>query len=280
MSDLRLATRGSPLALAQAERVAGALRGAHPGLEVEVVQIETTGDQRTDEPLRTLGGQGIFVKEIQRALLDGAADLAVHSAKDLPALTPEELVLCAIPERLDPADVLVGRSLAGLGPGATIATGSPRRQHLLSELRPDLNFVELRGNMAARLAKPGTDGIDAVVAAAGGRHELAESLVAFGWKVEPIVAYETVARPPTLSEVEALGACDVVCFASPSAVTAFEALRDSTGAPLHRHPAAVIGATTAGAARQAGFVVVVATEATDAALAEAAAAALRLTHEP
>ena len=202
MSDLRLATRGSPLALAQAERVAGALRGAHPGLEVEVVQIETTGDQRTDEPLRTLGGQGIFVKEIQRALLDGAADLAVHSAKDLPALTPEELVLCAIPERLDPADVLVGRSLAGLGPGATIATGSPRRQHLLSELRPDLNFVELRGNMAARLAKPGTDGIDAVVAAAAALERLGLThLVAD--RLDPMVIVPQVAQGAIALEARA-----------------------------------------------------------------------------
>ena len=166
MSDLRLASRGSPLALAQSERVAAALHQAHPNLAIEIVVIETTGDRQSEAPLRELGGQGIFVKEIQRALLDDRADVAVHSAKDLPALTPDELVLCAIPERLDPADVLVGRSLAGLGPGATIATGSPRRQALLAERRPDLSFVELRGNMAARLAKPGTDGIDAVVAAA------------------------------------------------------------------------------------------------------------------
>ena len=152
--------------------MADALRAAHAGLDVEVVVVETTGDRRTDEPLRTLGGQGIFVKEIQHALLEDRADLAVHSAKDLPALTPDELVLCAVPERLDPADVLVGRSLAGLGPGATIATGSPRRQTLLAELRPDLSFVELRGNMATRLAKPGTDGVDAVVAAAAALERL------------------------------------------------------------------------------------------------------------
>ena len=172
MSDVRLATRGSPLARAQADRVADALRAAHAGRDVEGVVVETTGDRRTDEPLRTLGGQGIFVKEIQHALLEDRADLAVHSAKDLPALTPDELVLCAVPERLDPADVLVGRSLAGLGPGATIATGSPRRQTLLAELRPDLSFVELRGNMATRLAKPGTDGVDAVVAAAAALERL------------------------------------------------------------------------------------------------------------
>ena len=98
-------------------------------------------------------------------MLEGRADLAVHSAKDLPSATPDGLVLAAIPERVDPADVLVGRSLAGLGPGALVATGSPRRKALLASLRPDLDFTELRGNMASRLAKPGTDGIDAVVAA-------------------------------------------------------------------------------------------------------------------
>jgi hydroxymethylbilane synthase len=171
VSALRLATRGSPLALIQAERVANALVRAH-GLEVTTVVVETTGDRRTDEPLSTLGGQGIFVKEVQHALLEGAADLAVHSAKDLPAVTPDELVLCAVPERLDPADVLVGRSLAGLGPGATVATGSPRRRAILAELRPDLSFVELRGNMATRLSRPGTEGIDAVIAAAAALERL------------------------------------------------------------------------------------------------------------
>ena len=193
MSDLRLATRGSPLALAQADRVAASLRAAHSDLAVEVVVIETTGDRRTAEPLRELGGQGIFVKEIQRALLDGTADLAVHSAKDLPALTPDELVLCAVPERLDPADVLVGRSLAGLGPGATIATGSPRRQTLLAEMRPDLTFVELRGNMATRLARPGTDGIDAVVAASAALERLG-LLHLVAERLDPTVVIPQVAQ--------------------------------------------------------------------------------------
>ena len=193
MSDLRLATRGSPLALAQADRVAASLRAAHSDLAVEVVVIETTGDRRTAEPLRELGGQGIFVKEIQRALLDGTADLAVHSAKDLPALTPDELALCAVPERLDPADVLVGRSLAGLGPGATIATGSPRRQTLLAEMRPDLTFVELRGNMATRLARPGTDGIDAVVAASAALERLG-LLHLVAERLDPTVVIPQVAQ--------------------------------------------------------------------------------------
>lgn len=141
------------------------LEMAHGGLTAEVVVVETTGDRRLDVPLHEIGGQGVFAKEVQTAVLEGRADVAVHSAKDLPSVTPAGLVLAAIPERVDPADVLVGRSLAGLGPGAVVATGSPRRRALLAALRPDLNFAELRGNMASRLARPGTQGIDAVVAA-------------------------------------------------------------------------------------------------------------------
>jgi hydroxymethylbilane synthase len=151
--------------MAQATTVAHMLEAVHDGLDVEIVVVETVGDRRLDVPLHEIGGQGVFAKEVQLAVLEGRADLAVHSAKDLPSATPEGLVLAAIPERVDPADVLVGRSLAGLGPGALVATGSPRRKALLASLRPDLDFTELRGNMASRLARPGTDGIDAVVAA-------------------------------------------------------------------------------------------------------------------
>ena len=164
-SRLRLASRGSPLAMAQATTVAHMLEAVHNSLSVEIVVVETVGDRRLDVPLHEIGGQGIFAKEVQLAVLEGRADLAVHSAKDLPSATPDGLVLAAIPARVDPADVLVGRSLAGRGPGALVATGSPRRKALLASLRPDLDFTELRGNMASRLAKPGTDGIDAVVAA-------------------------------------------------------------------------------------------------------------------
>jgi hydroxymethylbilane synthase len=128
--------------------------------------------------LATLGGQGVFTVEIQRAVLDGDADVAVHSAKDLPSVTPEGLVLASVPERLDPRDALVGRSLAGLGPGATVATGSPRRRALLLERRPDLNVVPLRGNMARRLATAGKDGVDAVIAAMAALERLGELDVA------------------------------------------------------------------------------------------------------
>jgi len=174
---LRLATRRSPLALLQAQYVAERL-AAH-GVDATLVPIETTGDQNLSEPLSALGGQGIFAVEIQRAVLRGEADVAVHSAKDLPSVTPDGLVLASVPERRDARDVLVGQSLAALAPGATVATGSPRRRALLLERRPDLNIVELRGNMASRLAQAGRDGVDAVVAAAAALQRLEqETLIA------------------------------------------------------------------------------------------------------
>ena len=147
---LRLATRGSPHALTQAQAVADAL-GAATGRQTELVPIKTTGDRDQAVPLHTIGGQGVFVKEIQQAVLDGRADVAVHSAKDLPSETPIGLVIGAFCRRRDAADALIGSSLSGLAPGATVATGSVRRRAQLSAERPDLNFVELRGNIARRL---------------------------------------------------------------------------------------------------------------------------------
>lgn len=141
--------------MTQARAVAEALTHAlaHQGTVVELVQIETTGDRRTDVPLHTIGGQGVFVKEVQRAVLDGRADLAVHSAKDLPSATEPGLVLGAFCERRSPFDALVGRTLDELSEGATVASGSVRRRAQLAVLRPDLHFVELRGNIPTRLEK-------------------------------------------------------------------------------------------------------------------------------
>jgi hydroxymethylbilane synthase len=170
---IRLATRRSPLALLQARYVQERLLALD--VASELVLVETHGDVSTDVPLSSLGGQGVFAVEVQRCVLRGDADVAVHSAKDLPSTTPEGLRLTCVPERRDPVDVLVGRSLAGLGPGATVATGSPRRRALLLERRPDLNVVELRGNMAARLATPGRDGVDAIVTAAAALERLGET---------------------------------------------------------------------------------------------------------
>src|SRR6202167_1960976 len=169
---LRLATRRSPLAVHQAKYVQARL--ASIGHESELVLVETRGDRESEADLATIGGQGVFTVEVQRAVLHGDADVAVHSAKDLPSLTPEGLVLASVPERLDPRDALVGRSLAGLGPGATVATGSPRRRALLLERRPDLNVIGLRGNMATRFAAVNEPGVDAVVVAAAALERLDE----------------------------------------------------------------------------------------------------------
>jgi len=147
-----LATRGSRQALAQAGVVADAITVA-TGEPVELVIVETTGDVRLDVPLHVIGGQGVFVKEVQLAVLDGRADLAVHSAKDLPSAPADGLVIAAFCERRDPRDALVGSTLDGLGAGALVATGSVRRQAQLRRVRPDLHFAELRGNIDRRLSK-------------------------------------------------------------------------------------------------------------------------------
>ena len=173
---LRLATRGSALALAQSRLVVEGLQAAWPELRVELVTVVTEGDRRRDVPAATLGGKGIFTAAVQQAVLDGRADLAVHSAKDLPAAQVPGLVLAAVPRRDDPRDVLVGRSrLAGLddlGPGARVGTGSPRRVALLRWLRPDLELVPLRGNVDSRIRRVHGGELDAVVLAAAGLRRL------------------------------------------------------------------------------------------------------------
>jgi len=161
---VRAATRGSPLARWQAQHVADLLREADPGVEVELVVVDTRGDRHQDVPIWELGGKGVFAKEVQLAVLDGRADLAVHSAKDLPSGQLAGLTIACVPERGDPRDALVGSRLDDLRRGAEVATGSLRRQAQLAAVRPDLRFVSLRGNMATRLAKAADH--DAVVVAA------------------------------------------------------------------------------------------------------------------
>jgi len=158
MAPLRIATRGSRLALWQAERVAALLGG-----DVELVIVSTTGDQRTDVPISAMGGTGVFVKEVQQAVLEERADLAVHSAKDLPSETAAGLVLACVPERADPRDALVGKRLDAIPAGGRIGTGSVRRQAQLAAARPDLQFESLRGNIETRIAKAAE--VDAVVVA-------------------------------------------------------------------------------------------------------------------
>jgi hydroxymethylbilane synthase len=176
---IRIATRGSALARWQAEHVAARLRAAHEGLGVELVIVDTIGDRDKATSLSAIGGQGIFVKEVQTAVLDGRADLAVHSGKDLPsnaALQAPGLVIAAFPERADARDALVGSRLADIAPGGTIATGSARRRALLADLRPDLTFADLRGNMDTRLAKASEFAAVVVAAAALDRLGLADRI--------------------------------------------------------------------------------------------------------
>ena len=222
MSSLRLATRRSPLAVAQAELVQSLLRAR--GTDSELVLLDTTGDRLSTEPLREVSGEGIFAVEIQRAVLDGRAHVAVHSAKDLPSSSPEGLTLAAAPQRADPADVLVGRSLAGLGPGATVATGSPRRRALLLERRPDLHIVELRGNMATRVAAVGRNGVDAIVAAAAALERL-------GWldlvseRLDPSWFVPQAGQGSLALEVRSEDEASAVVVASLSDPTVLSALR-------------------------------------------------------
>ena len=158
---LRAATRGSRLARAQTDLVIELL-----GIEVQTVVVDTVGDRRTDVPIWELGGRGVFVKEVQAAVLDGRADFAVHSAKDLPSTTPEGLTIAAVPERADARDALVGQRFDSLPPGARIGTGSVRRRAQMAWLRPDLTFAGLRGNMDTRLSKAGDFAAIVVAAAA------------------------------------------------------------------------------------------------------------------
>ena len=162
---LRVATRGSALARWQADHVIAHVHKVDPDIEAEVVVVETSGDRRVDVPIWELGGKGVFVKEVQAAVLDGRADVAVHSAKDLPSATPDGLVIAAVPERADARDALVGATIEGLPHGAVVATGSLRRQAQLAHWRPDLHFEGLRGNMATRLDRAGRGGVAAVVVA-------------------------------------------------------------------------------------------------------------------
>jgi len=163
---LRIATRGSELARWQAGEVARLIGAAIEGVEVSLVVVETSGDRRLDVPIWEIGGQGVFVKEVQAAVLDGRADVAVHSAKDLPSVPAPGLAIAAVPERGDPRDALVGSTLGDLPAGARVATGSVRRRAQLAWIRPDLTFTSLRGNIATRLEKVPAGGCVVMAAAA------------------------------------------------------------------------------------------------------------------
>lgn len=153
MTTLRIATRSSAQARTQAEHLGAAIAAANPGTSIDYVFVDTTGDLDRSTPLHQMGGQGVFVKEVQRAVLDGRADVAAHSAKDLPSIAAEGLVIGAFTARRSPNDAMVGARLNDLAPGATVATGSVRRRSQIARLRTDLVFAELRGNIATRLDK-------------------------------------------------------------------------------------------------------------------------------
>lgn len=174
-STLRIATRKSALALWQAEHVAARLRATHPGLAVELVPMSTRGDEILDQPLATIGGKGLFLKELEVAMLEGRADLAVHSLKDVPAQLEPGFALPAILPRADAADAFVSNhhdNPAALPHGARVGTSSLRRQAQLRALRPDLELLDLRGNVGTRLAKLDAGAYDAIVLACAGLERL------------------------------------------------------------------------------------------------------------
>lgn len=168
---IKIGTRGSKLALWQANWVKSALKAGHPSLSVELVTIKTQGDKVLDVPLAKVGGKGLFVKEIEDALLNGLIDLAVHSMKDMPAEIPKGLCIGAIPKRETPQDVLISRKrllLSQLGQNARIGTSSLRRTAQLLHARPDLVVLPLRGNLDTRFKKLETENLDAIILAAAG----------------------------------------------------------------------------------------------------------------
>lgn len=204
-SPLRIATRGSELALWQARTIEAALRAADRSAEVSVRVVHTVGDRVLDVPLAKIGDRGLFTKEIDAALLAGEADLAVHSLKDVPTRLPDGLVIAAITEREDPRDVLLCRDgvppmLRELPEGARVGTSSLRRQAQLLAIRPDVNVVDLRGNLNTRLARLDAGDYDAIVLAAAG-------VIRLGWR-ERISEY---LDPPDWLPAVGQGALAVVC---------------------------------------------------------------------
>jgi hydroxymethylbilane synthase len=176
--SLRIGTRGSALAVQQTQIVVNALHAAWPGLNVDVIHIRTTGDRIQDVPLAQIGDKGLFVKEIEEALLDSRIDWAVHSVKDLPSELPNGLSVGMLAARSDPRDALVARPglhLATLPQNAVIGTSSLRRRAQLLHWRPDLTIVPVRGNVDTRLRRLETDGLDGIVVAAAG-------LMRMGWE--------------------------------------------------------------------------------------------------
>lgn len=257
MNEVRIATRRSRLAMAQAEWVASALRGAHPGLSVSLVEVTTTGDIDRTSPVAALTEVGAFVRAVQEAVLDGRADLAVHSCKDLPVAGPPGLEIVALPRREAPWDVLCGSPLAALPEGARVGTGSPRRTAQLRKLRPDLVVDEIRGNVDTRLAKVEAGEFDAIVLAEAGLRRLGlEGHMAQRFDVDQMVpapaqaalAVEAIAGSPAAGVARAIDDPD-----TRSTVTAERDVLARTGAGC-RAALGVHGSTSATGMTLVGFV--------------------------
>lgn len=196
MNILKIATRQSPLALWQAEHIRARLEALHANLKVELVTFVTQGDKILDTPLAKIGGKGLFVKELEAALLDGRADLAVHSMKDVPMELPEGLSLAVICEREDPLDAFVSNtynSFDDLPQGAKVGTSSLRRKCQILKQRPDLEIIDLRGNVGTRLSKLDAGNYDAIILASAGlkRLGLAERI---RHTLEPVVSLPAVGQ--------------------------------------------------------------------------------------
>lgn len=193
---IRVGTRQSALAMAQSKIIVRKLSSIYPELTFELVGMKTKGDVLLDVKLDKVGGKGLFVNEIENALLDGTIDMAVHSMKDMPAFMPEELAIAAVSEREDPRDVLItmdGTTLAGLKKGAVVGTSSIRREVQLLSMRPDLQIKQLRGNVLTRLDKLAAGEYDAIVLAAAG-------LIRLGLKDTCVQCFEVDEMLPAIGQ--------------------------------------------------------------------------------
>ena len=204
-STIRIATRGSELALWQARAVQTALSAADPTVQVELLVVRTTGDRVLDVPLAKIGDRGLFTKEIDEALLEGTADLAVHSLKDVPTTLPADLTIAAVTKREDPRDVLICRSdvapgLQALPSGARVGTSSLRRRAQLRAARQDLEILDLRGNLNTRLAKLDAGQYEAIILAAAG-------VVRLGWEARISEYLDPASWLPAVGQ----GALAVIC---------------------------------------------------------------------
>ena len=220
MKKITIATRGSKLALWQSEHIKAVLEEKNPGLEVELKIVITSGDKIIDTPLAKIGGKGLFLKEIEEAMLRGEAQIAVHSLKDVPTVMPDGLVLAAITEREDVRDAMLSEKytdIEDLPKGATVGTSSLRRRMHLARIRPDLNIKDLRGNVDTRIRKLKEGEFDAIILAAAGisRLELLDA-------VEHIYPISLMEMIPAMGQ----GALGIQCVDDPEVIRIAEQLED------------------------------------------------------